>query len=65
LPIRQLRKVKDYVTEHLAEEISIERLAELQSEPRVSVEERRNVAYSMSALVSISMDYIDCGGTPG
>ncbi len=29
LPIRQLRKVEDYVTEHLAEEISIERLAEL------------------------------------
>ncbi len=29
LPIRQLRKVQDYVAEHLAEEISIERLAEL------------------------------------
>jgi AraC family transcriptional regulator len=29
LPIRQLRKVQDFVTEHLAEEISIERLAEL------------------------------------
>ncbi|PYJ57254.1 MAG: hypothetical protein DME24_19755 [Verrucomicrobia bacterium] len=29
LPIRQLRKVEDYVTEHLAEEISIESLAEL------------------------------------
>jgi AraC family transcriptional regulator len=29
LPIRQLRKVQDYVVEHLAEEISIERLAEL------------------------------------
>jgi AraC family transcriptional regulator len=29
LPIRQLRKVEDYVTAHLAGEISIERLAEL------------------------------------
>src|SRR5882724_966840 len=29
LPIRQLRKVEDYIAEHLAEEISIERLAEL------------------------------------
>ena len=29
LPIRQLRKVEDYVTAHLAEEISIEGLAEL------------------------------------
>jgi len=29
LPIRQLRKVQDHVAEHLAEEISIERLAEL------------------------------------
>ena len=29
LPIRQLRKVEDYVAEHLAEEISVERLAEL------------------------------------
>ncbi len=29
LPIRQLRKVQDYVTENLAEETSIERLAEL------------------------------------
>ncbi len=29
LPIRQLRKVEDYVAENLAEEISIERLAEL------------------------------------
>src|SRR5436190_3364246 len=29
LPIRQLRKVQDYVAENLAEEISIERLAEL------------------------------------
>ena len=29
LPIRQLRKVEDYVTAHLAEEILIERLAEL------------------------------------
>ena len=29
LPIRQLRKVQDYVAEHFAEEISIERLAEL------------------------------------
>jgi AraC family transcriptional regulator len=29
LPIRQLRKVEDYVTEHLAEEMSVERLAEL------------------------------------
>ena len=29
LPIRQLRKVEDYVTEHLAEEISVESLAEL------------------------------------
>lgn len=29
LPIHQLRKVEDYITEHLAEEISIERLAEL------------------------------------
>lgn len=29
LPIRQLRKVEDYVTEHLADDISIERLAEL------------------------------------
>ena len=29
LPIRQLRKVEDYVREHLAEEISVEALAEL------------------------------------
>ena len=29
LPIWQLRKVEDYVREHLAEEISVERLAEL------------------------------------
>lgn len=29
LPIRPLRKVQDYIAEHLAEEISIERLAEL------------------------------------
>src|SRR3954471_14855471 len=29
LPIRQLRKVQDYIAENLAEEISIERLAEL------------------------------------
>ena len=29
LPIHQLRKVEDYMAEHLAEEISIERLAEL------------------------------------
>jgi AraC family transcriptional regulator len=29
LPIRQLRKVQDYVADHLAEEMSIERLAEL------------------------------------
>jgi AraC family transcriptional regulator len=29
LPIRQLRKVEDYVTAHLAEEVSIESLAEL------------------------------------
>jgi AraC family transcriptional regulator len=29
LPIRQLRKVEDYAAEHLAEEISVERLAEL------------------------------------
>ena len=29
LPIRQLRKVEDHVTEHLAEEISIDSLAEL------------------------------------
>ena len=29
LPIRQLRKVEDYVHEHLAEEISVEALAEL------------------------------------
>jgi len=29
LPIRQLRKVEDHIAEHLAEEISIERLAEL------------------------------------
>src|SRR5437667_1915901 len=29
LPIRQLRKVEDYVTEHLPDEISVERLAEL------------------------------------
>ena len=29
VPIRQLRKVQDFVVEHLAEEISIERLAEL------------------------------------
>ena len=29
LPIRQLRKVEDYVREHLAEEISVETLAEL------------------------------------
>ena len=29
LPIRQLRKVEDYIAEHFAEEISIERLADL------------------------------------
>jgi AraC family transcriptional regulator len=29
LPIHQLRKVEDYIAEHLAEEITIERLAEL------------------------------------
>ena len=30
LPIRQLRKVEeDYIAEHLAEEVSVERLAEL------------------------------------
>jgi len=29
LPIRHLRKVDDYIAEHLAEEISIEQLAEL------------------------------------
>lgn len=29
LPIRHLRKVEDYVTEHLAEEISIESLVDL------------------------------------
>lgn len=29
LPIRQLRKVQDFVAEHLAEEISVERLAEM------------------------------------
>jgi AraC family transcriptional regulator len=29
LPIRQLRKVEDYIAEHLAEEIAVERLAEL------------------------------------
>jgi AraC family transcriptional regulator len=29
LPIRQLRKIQDHVAEHLAEEISIDRLAEL------------------------------------
>ena len=29
LPIRQLRKVEDYIAEHLADEISVERLAEL------------------------------------
>jgi AraC family transcriptional regulator len=29
LPIRQLRKVEDYIAEHLAEDIPIERLAEL------------------------------------
>jgi AraC family transcriptional regulator len=29
LPIRQLRKVEDYIAEHLAEEISVEGLAEL------------------------------------
>lgn len=29
LPIRQLRKVEDYIAEHLAEEISVEQLAEL------------------------------------
>ena len=29
LPIRQLRKVEDYITEHLAEETSVERLADL------------------------------------
>jgi AraC family transcriptional regulator len=29
LPIRQLRKVEDYVTEHLTEEIAVETLAEL------------------------------------
>jgi AraC family transcriptional regulator len=29
LPVRQLRKVQDYITEHLADEISIDRLAAL------------------------------------
>jgi AraC family transcriptional regulator len=29
LPIRQLRKIEDYIAEHLAEETSVERLAEL------------------------------------
>jgi AraC family transcriptional regulator len=29
MPIHQLRKVEDYIAEHLAEEISVEQLAEL------------------------------------